>query len=156
MEIIPSLILSVYTDLIADGLYRFLKSCNSVMMWIFFRWFYRRNDRGIQIEISVQWHGTVTGGLIDGYIDGTCPYDSIGKSQYILTLPTLSFSLSPSSSPSQLSPSKLQPTTHSIGFDVDYQWFLSLWNGFWLEHVWKTSMSILYGKQQGIHANKQG
>ena len=29
-------ILSVYTDRIADGLYRFLKSCNSVMTWIFF------------------------------------------------------------------------------------------------------------------------
>jgi len=25
---------------------------------------------------------------------------------------------------------------------------------FWLEHAWKTSMSILYGEQQGIHANK--
>jgi len=30
--------------------------------------------------------------------------------------------------------------------------FFSLWNGFWLEHIWKTSKSILHGKQQGIHA----
>jgi len=37
--------------------------------------------------------------------------DSIGKSQYIHTLPILSSSISPSSSPSQLSPPKLQPTT---------------------------------------------
>ena len=41
------------------------------------------------------------------------------------------------------------------GFDVDYQWFFSLWNAFWLEHAWETSMFILHGKQQGIHANKQ-
>jgi len=33
------------------------------------------------------------------------------------------------------------------GFDVDYQWFSSSWNGLWLEHAWKTSMSILHGKQ---------
>jgi hypothetical protein len=38
--------------------------------------------------------------------------DSIGKSQYIPTLPTLSPSISPSSSSSQLSPPKLQLTTH--------------------------------------------
>jgi hypothetical protein len=38
--------------------------------------------------------------------------DSIGKSQYIHTLLTLSSSISPSSSPSQLFPPKLQPTTH--------------------------------------------
>jgi len=38
--------------------------------------------------------------------------DSIGKSHYIPTLPTLSSSVSPSSSPSHLSPPKLQPTTH--------------------------------------------
>jgi len=40
--------------------------------------------------------------------------DSIGKSQYIHTLPTLSSSISPSSSPSQLSPPKLQTTTHPL------------------------------------------
>jgi len=40
-------------------------------------------------------------------------------------------------------------------FDVDYQWFSSLWNAFWLEHAWETRMSILHGKQQGIHASKQ-
>jgi hypothetical protein len=62
-------VLSVYTDCIANKLYRFLKSCNGVMTWIFFRWFYRRNDRGIQIRISVPWCGTVTGGLTDR----TCP-----------------------------------------------------------------------------------
>jgi hypothetical protein len=38
--------------------------------------------------------------------------DSIGKSQYIPPMPTLSSSISPSSSPSLLSPPKLQPTTH--------------------------------------------
>jgi hypothetical protein len=32
----------------------FLKSYNGVMTWIFFRRFYRRSDRGIQTEISVQ------------------------------------------------------------------------------------------------------
>jgi hypothetical protein len=32
----------------------------------------------------------------------------------------------------------------------------SLWNGFWLEYAWKTSMFILHAKQQGIHANKRG
>jgi len=40
------------------------------------------------------------------------------------------------------------------GFDVDYQLFSGLWNAFWLEYAWETSMSILHGKQQGIHANK--
>ena len=39
---------------------------------------------------------------------------------------------------------------------MDCQWFYNLWNGFWFEHGWKTSMSILYGEQQGIHANKWG
>ena len=38
--------------------------------------------------------------------------DSIGKIQYIHTLPPLSSSISPSSSSSQLSPPKLQTTTH--------------------------------------------
>jgi hypothetical protein len=38
--------------------------------------------------------------------------DAIGKSQYIPTLPTLSSSVSPSSSASHLSPPKLQPTTY--------------------------------------------
>ena len=37
--------------------------------------------------------------------------DSIGKSQYMLTLPTLSSSVSPSSSPSHLSPLPSQTTT---------------------------------------------
>jgi len=37
--------------------------------------------------------------------------DSIGKSEYITTLPTLSSPISPSSSSSQLSPPKLQTTT---------------------------------------------
>ena len=35
-------------------------------------------------------------------------------------------------------------------FDVDHQWFSSLWNG----SSWKTRMSILNGKWQCIHANK--
>jgi len=47
----------------------FLKSYNGVMTWIFFRRFYRRNDRGIQTGISVQWCNTFTGGITDG----TCP-----------------------------------------------------------------------------------
>jgi len=62
--------LSVYTDRIADELCRFLKSCNGVMTLIFFRWFYRQKDRGIQTGISIQWRDTVTDGLTDGYIDG--------------------------------------------------------------------------------------
>ena len=64
MEIIMSLLLSVYTDRqyqsvytdrIADGLYSFfekLQRCDEVDF--FFRQFYRRNDRGIQTGISVQ------------------------------------------------------------------------------------------------------
>jgi hypothetical protein len=31
-------------------------------------------------------------------------------------------------------------------FDVDYKWFSCVWDGFWLEHAWKTSMFILYEK----------
>jgi hypothetical protein len=31
-------------------------------------------------------------------------------------------------------------------FDMDYQWFSYIWDSFWLEHVWKISMSILYEK----------
>jgi hypothetical protein len=65
---------SVYTDRIADGLYSFfekLQRCDEVDF--FFRQFYRRNDRGIQTGISVQWRGTVTSGLTGGYTDGTCP-----------------------------------------------------------------------------------
>jgi hypothetical protein len=31
-------------------------------------------------------------------------------------------------------------------FDVDYQWFSYVWNGFWLEHARKTNISILYEK----------
>jgi hypothetical protein len=63
LDIIPSLILSVYTDrlllsvIIADGIYRILKRSNDVMTWNFFKWCYRQNDRGIQIGISVQWRG---------------------------------------------------------------------------------------------------
>jgi len=34
---------------------------------------YRRNDRGIQIEIAIQWHGTVTDGITDGITDGMFP-----------------------------------------------------------------------------------
>jgi hypothetical protein len=33
---------------------------------------------------------------------------------------------------------------------------ISQWNGFWLEHVWKTSMSILHGKQQGFTLTNRG
>ena len=60
---------SVGTDRIADRLYRFLKSCNGVMTWIFLKWFYRWNDRGIQTGISIQWCSTFTGRLSNG----TCP-----------------------------------------------------------------------------------
>ena len=31
---------------------------------------------------------------------------------------------------------------YEVGFDVDYHWFSSLWNAFWLEHAWETRMSI--------------
>jgi hypothetical protein len=43
----------------------FLECCNSVMMWIFFRRLYQRNDREIQIGISVKWRGTFIGGITD-------------------------------------------------------------------------------------------
>jgi len=42
------------------------------------------------------------------------------------------------------------------GFDVDYQWFSTLWNAFWLEHAWETSMSILHGKQQALTLTNRG
>jgi len=32
-------------------------------------------------------------------------------------------------------------------FDVDYQWFSNLWNAFWLEYVWETSISIFHEKK---------
>jgi len=56
------------------GIYRpycrqIMKRCNSVMTWIFFRWFYRRKDRGIQTGISVQWCDTVTGGLLNALVE---------------------------------------------------------------------------------------
>jgi hypothetical protein len=91
MNIILSLILSVYTNrtllsvIITDDIdfighvvgmtneiYRILKKRNSLMTWNFFRWFYRRNDRGIQIGISVQWRDPFTIRITDGYTNKTC------------------------------------------------------------------------------------
>jgi len=34
---------------------------------------YRRNDRGIQTEIALQWHGTVTDGITDGMFSSVIP-----------------------------------------------------------------------------------
>ena len=50
-----------------------LERCNGVVTWSFFRRFYRRNDWGIQTEIVVQWHGTVTDRITDGITDGMYP-----------------------------------------------------------------------------------
>jgi hypothetical protein len=126
MAYIPSAIRSVYTDgiilsvyinRIAIGIYRILKRSNDVMTWNFFRWFYQRNDREIQTRISVQWRGPFTVGITDReYRRHLFINDSIGKSQYIHTLPTLSFSISPSIStlPSQIAtnhPSQLSPSS---------------------------------------------
>jgi len=103
--------LSVYTDRIADGSCRFLKSCNGVITLIFFRWFYRRKDWGIQIGISVQWRGTVTGGLTDGYTDRTFmsvipsvktniyPFCRLSLSLFLLLLPHPNSPLSNCSQP---------------------------------------------------------
>jgi hypothetical protein len=66
------LLSSVYTDHIANGIYRILKRWNSVMTWSFFKRFYRWNDRGIQTGIFVQWRGPFTVRMTDGYTDGTC------------------------------------------------------------------------------------
>ena len=81
-NVILSLILSVYTDrpllsvIITDiidsagnGIYRILKSWNSVMTWNFFSRVYRRNDRGIQTRFSIQWRDPFAVGITDG----TCP-----------------------------------------------------------------------------------
>ena len=43
-----------------------VERCNGVVTCSFFRRFYRRNDRGIQTEIVIQWCGTVTNGITDG------------------------------------------------------------------------------------------
>jgi len=93
-----------------------LERCNGVVTWSFFRRFYRRNDRGIQIEIAVQWHGTITNGITDGMYLSMIP--SVKTIIYAPSADTLFlcfsfFFFSPSSSfPSHLSPPKLQPTTH--------------------------------------------
>ena len=50
-----------------------LERCNDVVTWSFFRRFYLWNDRGIQTEIVVQWHGTVTDGITDGITDRIYP-----------------------------------------------------------------------------------
>jgi len=56
-------ITSVYTDRVADGVY----SLSGNMQWRGdVRRFYRRNDRGIQTKISVQWCDTVTDKIING------------------------------------------------------------------------------------------
>ena len=107
MEIILSQNLSVYTDRFADGIYSLsgnMQRCGDV------RWFYWRNDRGIQTEIAVQWRGTVT----DRITEGINPSVILSGKTIICThLPTLSSFVSSSSSfLSHLSPPKLQPTTH--------------------------------------------
>jgi len=64
---------SVCTDRITDRRYSFfgkLQRCDDVD---FFRWFYRRNYRGIQTGIVVQWRATFTSGITDGYTDGNVP-----------------------------------------------------------------------------------
>jgi hypothetical protein len=71
----------IYQQMYSIGIYRpycrwiiqffvKLKRCDDVD---FFRWFYRRNDQGIQTGISVQWRGTVTNELTNGYTNGNFP-----------------------------------------------------------------------------------
>jgi hypothetical protein len=101
---------SVYTNRIADGLYSFfekLQRCDEVDF--FFQTVLptewpRDSNRDLR-TVTRHSHRRV-------YRRNVSVGESIGKSQYIPTLPTLSSSISPSSSPSQLSPPKLQPTTH--------------------------------------------
>jgi len=87
------------------------------MMWIFCRRFYRRNDRRIQTEISVQWHDPFTVRITDVLptVISELLTVTIHRQKYTTritdVLPTLSVkaNISPRS---QLSPPKLQTTTH--------------------------------------------
>jgi len=67
------ILLSVYTDRSADGLYSFFGKLQRCDDMDFFRWFYQWNDWGIQTGILVEWRETITSGITDGYTNGTCP-----------------------------------------------------------------------------------
>jgi hypothetical protein len=54
--------LKIYWYIPTEYFYRYIPTVSATAY--FFRWFYRRNDRGIQTEIAVQWHSTVTDGMI--------------------------------------------------------------------------------------------
>jgi len=62
-----------------------VERCNGVVTCSFFRRFYRRNDRGIQTEIVIQWCGTVTNGITDG-INLSVMVIPSEKNHYIPTL----------------------------------------------------------------------
>ena len=100
---------SVYTDRIADGLYSLfgkLQLCDDVD---FFQTILPTEwPRDI---CTVTWHFHRRN-YWWAYRQKCFVDNSIGKSHYIPTLPTLSSSISPFSSPSHLSPPKLQPITH--------------------------------------------
>jgi len=109
---------SVYTDGFVDGVY----SLSGNMQWRGdVRRFYRRNYRGIQTEIAVQWRGTFTDGISDGITDGSnssvipsekpiiCP----PICQHSLPLFLLLLLFHPTSPlPNCTSPPKLQPNSH--------------------------------------------
>jgi len=58
---------SVSTDRFADGVYSL---SGNMQRRGDVRWFYWRNNQGIQTEIAVQWRGTVTDEITDGITDG--------------------------------------------------------------------------------------
>ena len=133
------LILSVYTDRIADRIYRILKRRNNVMTWNFFRRFYRQNDQGIQTGISVQWCDAFTVRITDGYTDRTYPSVIPSIKANISTLcrlfPPLFLLLPPhpNSPPSQTAtnhPSQLSPSSqhkHSSFFTTSVNPITLLW-----------------------------
>ena len=90
----------------------FFENCNGGMTWIFFRRIYRWKYRGIQTRTAKQGRVANTGEITDGIFPSVIP--SVNASTYCLYRHSLvlSSSVSPSSSPSHLSPPKLQPTTH--------------------------------------------
>jgi len=108
---------SVYTDGFADGVYSL---AGNMQRRGDVRRFYRRNYRGIQTEIAVQWRGTVTDGITDG-TDGLLP--SVIPSEKTIICPPICRHYLPlflllllshptSPLPNCSSPPKLQPNTH--------------------------------------------
>ena len=101
----------------------------------FFRWFYRRNDRGIQTEIAIQWHGTVTDGITDEMYPSVIP--SVKTIIYTPSADTLflcfSFFFFPIPNCSQLPIPTLHYSQHNHssflylvhGYNIRFLWILS-------------------------------